>query len=375
MVNEKVIDELVNTNGDVLTTITMKTHKKGEESKQDPIRFKNLINEAEIKLREKGIKEAKIDGYLSKAKSLLEEPMFWSHADRGLAIYVSKEKTNIYKLPYELEEQVYINEHFLVTPLLPMQSLDGTFTVLVVSRQQAKLLKCTRNDVEDITPEGISTSVEDYLEVDPEKQLQFHSGSTGQKAMYFGHNANDEDKMIIVEQFFRELEKEVTQVLRERNDPLVMIGLNDNISLYKKIDNYSRTVDEAVLFNPDELSEAEIKDKGWNIIKKHFLKDMYASIDKFSEKENSKVSNNLNDIAEATAMGRSQTVFISKGEKKWGFYDAENQTVQYSSSPKNGDVELLNWLSITAHKTGSKVYMLPKDEMPMRSMVAAAYRF
>lgn len=375
MVNQEIINELVNTNGDVLTTITMSTHKKGEESKQDPIRFKNLINRAEKNLRERGLKDSKIEAYLGEAKKLLDESMFWSHLEEGLAVYVSEEKTDIYKLPYKLDEQIYINEHFLVTPLLPMQSLDGTFAVLAVSRQESKLLKCTRNSVEDITPDNISVSVEDYLEVDPEKQLQFHSGSAGQKAMYFGHNANEEDKMIVVEQFFRELEKEITKELRKRNDPLVMIGLNDNISLYSKINDYSRTVDEPVLFNPDELSQAEVKDKGWDIIKKHFLKEMYSSIEKFSENGESKVSNNLSDIAQATFMGRTQTVFISKDEKKWGFYDVDNQTVQYSNIPNNGDVELLNWLSITAHKNGSKVYILPKEEMPMRSMVAAAFRF
>lgn len=375
MVSEKKIDELVSRNGNDLTTITMPTHEKGEESKQDPIRFKNLINETAERLKEKGKKEAEVEKYLKSAKELLEKPMFWSHSDKGLAVYISDSETEIFKLPYDIETQVYVNDHFLITPLLPMQSLDGTFCVLTASRQNAKLLKCTRNEVEDITPGGVSTSVEDYLEVDPEKQLQFHSGARGQKAVYFGHNANEEDKMIVVEQFFRELEKEITKVMRERNDPLIVIGLSDNLSLYNKIDNYSRTLEDAIHHNPDELSEMEIKEKGWKVIKKHFLKEMYDSLEKFSENGNEKVSNNLSEIVEATIMGRSQTVFISKNEKKWGIYDKENQTVHYSNKPSNGDVELLNWLSITAHKTGSKVYILPKDEMPMRSTVAAAYRF
>jgi hypothetical protein len=375
MVSEKKIEELINKNGNELVTITMPTHKKGEEAKQDPIRFKNLLNQVAELIKEKGKKEAEIEKFLHPAKELLEKPMFWSHLDKGLAVYLSEEGMDIHKLPYALEEQAYMNSHFLITPLLPMMSLDGTFCVLAVSRQNAKLLRCTRNEMEDITPEDVSTSVDDYLEVDPEKQLQFHSGARGQKAVYFGHNANEEDKMIVVEQYFRELEKGVTKTLKEINDPLVLIGLKENISLYKKINNYGRTVENEVMHNPDELSELDLKNKGWSIIKKHFLKDMYLSLGKFSEKGGDKVSNNLSDIVEATVMGRSQTVFISRNEQKWGVYDTENQTVHYSAKPKNGDVELLNWLSITAHKNGSKVYMLPKEEMPMKSTVAAEYRF
>ena len=375
MVSEQKIHELINRSGKPLVTITMPTHKSGEESKQDPIRFKNLINEAAEKLEEKGMKESDVNAFLKEAKDLLDQPMFWSHTDKGLAAYIGEDGFEYYRLPYDLDSTVYVNDHFLITPLLPMMSLDGTFCVLAVSRQNARLLRCTRNEVEDITPEDVSTSVEEYLEVEPEKQLQFHSGAKGQSAMFFGHNANEEDKMVVVEQFMREFEKGVTPIMRELNDPMVLVGLKENVTLYNKVNNYRRVVDDTVTHNPDELQDGELRDKGWDVIKKHFLKDMYQSLDQFSEKVQERVSNNLSEIAEATVMGRTDTIFISKGEKKWGVYDKDNHTVHYSNDPGSDDVELLNWLSIKGFKNGSKVYILPKDEMPMHSMVAAEYRF
>jgi exonuclease III len=375
MVSEKEINKLVNRNGSDLVTITLPTHKAGEESKQDPIRLKNLLTEAVSILKENGKKESDAEKYLKSAFDLLDKPLFWAHADKGLAIYISEDESDIFKLPYKVDSEVYVHDHHLITPLLPMLSMDGTFCVLAVSRQEAKLLKCTRDDVEDITPADVSVSVADYLEVDQEKQLQFHTGSTSQQAMYFGHGASEEDKKVIVEQFLREFEKEVTKVMRERNDPLVIMGLKDNLSIYKKVNNYGRLVEDSIEFNPDGLSVQEIRDKGWSVIQKHFLKDMYSSLDKFSEQADGKVSNNLGDIVEATIQGRSQTIFISKDEKKWGVFDESEQTVHYSSKPKNGDIELLNWLSITGRKKGTNVYMLPKDDMPMRSTVAAEFRF
>lgn len=375
MVSEKEINKLVNRNGSDLVTITLPTHKTGEESKQDPIRLKNLLSEAVTLLKKNGKKESEAENYLKPVFDLLDKPLFWSHTDRGLAIYLSEGEVDVYKLPYEVDEEVYVHSHHLVTPLLPMLSMDGTFCVLAVSRQEAKLLRCTRNEVRDITPSNTSVSVSDYLEVDPEKQLQFHTGATSQQAMFFGHGASEEDRMVIVEQFFRELEKEVTKVMRERNDPLVLMGLKDNLSVYRKVNNYGRVVEEAVEYNPDELSDQEIRDKGWSVIQNYFLNDMYNSLEKFSEHGEGKVSNNLGDIVEATIQGRSHTIFISKNEKKWGVFDEEEQTVHYSGKPRNGDIELLNWLSITGRKTGSNVYLLPKEEMPMHSTVAAEFRF
>lgn len=375
MVSEKTISELINQDGELFVTIALPTHKKGEESKQDPIRFKNLLTRASEKITALNSKKINPDKFLKSAREMLDKPIFWSHLDRGLVVYISENFSKVFKLPYEIEEHAYVNDHFLITPLLPMTSLDGTFNILAVSRQKLRLLQCTRNEVSDITPDQISTSINDYLEVDPEKQLQFHSGSRGQKAVYFGHNANEEDKMVVVESFFREVEKEITSLLKETMNPLVLIGLAENLNLYKKINHYKRIVDNSITFNPDEQSDKQLLEKGWEVIKAHFLGDMYSSLENYSEPTNEKYSNNLGKIVEATVMGKSSTIFIAKGEQKWGFYDKDHHTVQYSNKPNDTDVELLNWLSITGFKTGSKVYILPKEEMPTHSTVAAEFRF
>jgi hypothetical protein len=375
MVSEKTISELINQDGEIFVTITLPTHKKGEESKQDPIRFKNLLAEANQKLAKKISGNGKIEKLLTPAKELLDKPLFWSHLDRGMVVFITDKSFNVYKLPYPVEEQVFVNDHFLITPLLPMTSMDGTFNLLAVSRQRLRLLQCTRNDVSEITLNDVSTSVEDYLEVDPEKQLQFHSGSRGQKAVYFGHNANEEDKMVVVEMYLREVEKVITPILNQSKNPLVLIGLPENLNLYRKINSYHRVLDNELQMNPDELSDKILRDKGWDIIKNHFLADMYRTLEKYGESSTEMYSNNLGDIVEATVMGKSNTIFIAQNEQRWGFYDAENHTVQYSNNSSQDGVELLNWLSITGFKTGSKVYSLPKEEMPTRSTVAAEFRF
>lgn len=375
MVREKTIHELIDHNSNIAVTITLPTHKVGEDTKQDPIRLKNLLTKAEKQIKKRENKNGYAESLLKPAYDLLNKPMFWAHSEHGLAIYISENKFDVYKLPYSVDEQVYVNDHYLITPLLPMTSVDGTFAVLTASRQNLKLLRCTRESQEDITPDSIPTAVDDYLEIEPEKQLQFHSGSKGQKAMYFGHNSNEEDKMVIVEQFYREAEREITSLLNDLGDPLIVIGLNENSGTYKKVNSYNRLVEDIVKQNPDELSDKELRNKGWEVIQSYFLSDMYTSLEKMGKVSDEKFSNNLGEIVEATVMGKSSSVFISKGEKKWGFYDKENHTVQYTSNPNGEDVDLLNWLSIKALKTGSKVYMLPKEEMPLHATVAAEFRF
>ncbi|MFO7847397.1 MAG: hypothetical protein R6V27_12600 [Balneolaceae bacterium] len=375
MVSEKTVDEIMEKNGNPLISVTMPTHRKGEEIKQDPIRFKNLLNSVSDKLINMGLKQTEIDEFLNPARELLEKPMFWSHQDHGLVVYLAKDHFDYYQLPYEVEEKAYVNTHFLITPILPMVSMDGTFNVLAISRKNSRLLRCTRNETEDITPQNVSTNVDDYLEVTQEKELQFHTGADGNQAMFFGHGGGEEDQKAVLEAYFRELEKGITGTLKRDENPLILVGLEDNLAFYKSINSYGRTVEDTLDANPDEWKDSDLREHGWKVIQNYFLKDMYQSLDNFGERTGKKVSNNLSEVIESTVMGKSKTIFITKGENRWGRYDDETHEVHLTDKPSNGDVDLLNWLAVKGRETGSKVYILPREEMPMKSTVAAEYRF
>jgi hypothetical protein len=375
MVSDKTVEEILEKNGNPLISITMPTHKMGEDIKQDPIRFKNLLANVTDALSDRGMKQSDIDEILKPAKELLEKPMFWSHQDNGLVVYLAKGYFNYFQLPYSVEEKSYINTHFLITPILPMVSLDGTFNVLAISRKNARLLQCTRNGSKDITPDEVSTDIDDYLEVVQEKQLQLHTGAERNKAMFFGHGSGDEDNRGVLEAYFRQLEKAITDKLKNNNHPLILIGLEDNLAFYKSINSYNRTVDQTVDTNPDDLKDHDLKDNGWEKIQNYFLKDMYNSLDQFSERTDNKVSNNLTEVIESTVMGKSKNIFLSMGEDRWGHYDEDNHEVHLTDEPSNEDVDLLNWLAVKGLETGSNVYILPREEMPMKSTVAAEFRF
>jgi len=375
MVSDKTVEEILEKNGNPLISITIPTHQMGEEIKQDPIRFKNLLADVNDELTDRGMKQADIDDMLKPAKDLLEKPMFWSHQEKGLVVYLANDYFNYFKLPYSVKEKSYINTHFLITPILPMVSLDGTFNVLAISRKNARLLRCTRNEATDITPDDVSTDIDDYLEVVQEKQLQFHTGADGNKAMYFGHGSGDEDNRGVIEAYFRQLEKAMTAELKRDNNPFVLVGLEDNLAFYKSINGYKRTVDQAIDTNPDDLKDHDLMEKGWEKIQGYFLKDMYNSLEQFSERKDSKVSNNLSEVIESTVMGKSKTIFITKGDDRWGHYDEDAHEVHLTDEPSNGDVDLLNWLAVKGLEMGSSVYILPREEMPMKSTVAAEFRF
>ncbi len=67
MISKQTILDLARKSNDVCVSIYLPTHKMGEEVQQDPIRYKNLLVEAEKKLKEFEVPPQDIE-------DLLEEP-------------------------------------------------------------------------------------------------------------------------------------------------------------------------------------------------------------------------------------------------------------------------------------------------------------
>lgn len=375
MASRNRIDNLISETKNLNITITLPTHKKGEEVQQDPIRFKNLLTKTAGKLEQAGMKEKEIDAWLKSSHQLLEDPAFWNHADEGLAVYINEEVFELFQLPYTLTEQAYVKDHFLITPLLPMISLDGTYSILTLSQKNLRLLQCTRNSVQDITPGDIFTNLEDFLEESPQAHLQFHTGAANEEAMFFGHGGNEEDKKTIVTKYFRGVEESVTERLRRNGDPLILAGTEEIVPLYQAINNYKHTVEDSIKGYPGEVKSKELQESGWKIIQTWFLKEMYNAIDQYRSESGERISNNLTKIIESTVMGKTDTLFLAKDEESWGHYDEDNYTVQYSSNSNGTQNDLLNWTALKVMEQGGKVYVLPKEEMPHQTTVAALFRF
>ncbi len=375
MVTEKMIKKLIQKNGQRKVTLTLPTEKVGDKRQQNPIRFKNLLTHASGQLVERGMREDEAAAYLQPAKELLGQPLFWSSMEHGMVVYLAPDYFEVFKIPYEIREMVYVNQHFRITPLLPMISTNGSFCVLAISQENVRLLRCTRTNVTNITPEEIPVTISGWLDETPQPHIQFHTGTEGDGAMFFGHGASEEDRKEILQQYFRDVEKGITAAMKRINDPLVLAGLKTNISLYKKVNNYGRILENAIERNPDDLTDAQVRDHGWEHIRDYFLKDLYQSVDVYRESPSERISSDPSEIITSTIMGKSAAIFIKKDHIRWGKYDDANHKVLYRNEPGSDDVDLMNWLSIKGLETGSNVYILSPDEMPDQSEVAALFRF
>lgn len=377
MITRETILDLIEKAGNPSISIFLPTHVKGEQVQQDPIRFKNLLKKAEQQLADYEVDPSTIDNILEEPKKLLDQPFFWQHADKGLAVFITEDTFEYFRVPLNFKEQLLVDNHFLVTPLIPMITLEGSFCMLALSQKNIRLLKCTRDSVEPIKLEDAPDSLEEYLKFDVnERHLQHHSGQGKGRAIFHGQGGSGETDNKEVENYFKAVENNVTSILRKRNDPLIVAGVDEAIAVYKKVNHYSRLMGDAVKGNPDPLSDEEIKDKGWQFIKSYFLQDMYDDIDRYGDLMGSnKQSDNLSQIVEAAYYGKVDSLFVTIGVHSWGRFDQERDTVHHSPNQVNGEHDLINAAAIKTITQGGNVYALHKEDMPKSSSIAAIFRY
>ncbi len=68
-------------------SIFMSMHRSGEKSQQDPIRFKNLIEEAEKQLISGGLRAPEAREFLEPVQKVLKGDLFRQHENDGLAMF------------------------------------------------------------------------------------------------------------------------------------------------------------------------------------------------------------------------------------------------------------------------------------------------
>jgi len=229
-------------------SLFMPTHRAGRRTEQDPIRFRNLLREAEERLLSKSLRSTDVREMLKPAERLGQEPRFWRNQSHGLAVFLTAEEFHLYRLPLPFEELVVISQVFHVKPLLPFFASDGHFYILTLSQNQVRLLQGTRHTVDKIDLESMPESMAEALQYERfERQLQSHSdtssGTGSRSTTFHGHGVGDRPKNRIL-RWFRVIDRELPNLLTGKQSPLVLAGVEYLFPLYRQANTYPHLLDD-----------------------------------------------------------------------------------------------------------------------------------
>jgi hypothetical protein len=331
------------------------------------------------------LRKPDIENLLEEAQKLQEDSEFWQHMSDGFALFLSAGFMVYYRLPIEFEELLVISERFHLKPLLPMLSRNGHFYVLAISQKQVRLLEGSLYSIDEIKLEDIPRSLREALRFDdPEKQLQFHTGSVtpshagANPAAYHGQGASEDDTKTDLLRYFQQIDEGLMEMFIDEQAPLVLAGVDYLIPIYKQANNYHYLVEEAIEGNPDQIDARDLHHLARKIVKPIFLEDQHQALARYKELHGSGselASNRIDAIIPAAHYGRVETLFTSLGMQKWGRFDASKNSLEQHREFQQGDQDLLDLAAVQTLLNGGVVYALEPENMPDSNLLAAVLRY
>ncbi len=363
-------------------SIYLPTHEAGAEIQQDPIRLKNQLSEAEKQLKQLEAASGEsidVKKMLQPAMDLLENQDFWQHQQAGLALFLSPDSFYYYRLPLIFESFTIVGDRFHTKPLVPLLSEDGQFYVLAASQNQVALYQATHHQVRSVDLGDAPSSLEVALRYDdPEESFQGHgTGRGGSRQVFHGQGSGKDSENTDILRFFQMVSDGVEKTLARQSAPLVFVGLDFLFPIYQQASKYPHLMENAVDFQPDQLSPEEIRDRALKIVEPYFSTNRKEAIEKYgSLLDKNQATQDIEQILNAAANGQIETLMIADDAKHlWGTFDTTSRKATYHNERQADSQDLVDWATTQALQTDAEVYVMPREELPADTDAVATLRY
>jgi hypothetical protein len=361
----------------------MPTYKAGAETRQNPIRYKNLLRQAEAHLQVSSLSPEDIQTFLEPLRPLAEDEHFefWQHQNDGLAILRSMDMVRFYSLPLDFAERVAVGQQFHLKPLLPYLSGDGRFYVLALSQNDVRMAQCSRHATSEVKLEHVPKSRAEALRYDdPEQQLQYHTGMTGgrgqRSAVYHAQGGGDDSAKADVLEYFSQVDRGLQEILHEEDAPLLIAAVEYLHPLYHEANTYPHLIDKGITGNPEHCRIETLQEQAWPLVDPIFQQaqaEARAQYERYAG--TGRASHDLATIVPAAYEGRIETLFVALDRQQWGTYDTATRQVRIAQEAGATSEDLLNVVAIQTFLNSGTVYTVEPDAVPAQSPVAAVFRY
>lgn len=339
-------------------------------------RLNRLLDGVEPHLEPYGIGGKARGQFCAPARAYGDQKLSAGVGEGTVMLFLSPSSFHAQHVPEILPERVTVGDRFYVTPILP--HIDGSlhYYILAVSRNHAHFLEVKDGELEALNIPGMPGSLaEAWAGTEhTDESLQSHSAGNGH-AMFHGQANAKDDKEMEVTTYLRKISKSLHPFLEEHRLPMVFAGVDELHGIYSKLPSTSRMLSEFVRGNPDHMEAEELLGHADPIVQEAANRRKATMLESYHAIAGTgRTSNELNDVLDAAAAGKVDTLFLSTGAEQWGVFDMNTGKKTLHEAPEPGNEELLGLAATLALRHRGQVAVLSPDMMPEGKQVAAILR-
>lgn len=352
----------------------------GVRTHEGELRLTQLLAGAERELRATGMEPGRANEMLAPAYALLGRSV--AGAGSTLALFVAPGFFSWTRGALGHTERLVVGDRFQLRPLLSSLGSPERFYVLALSLNQVRLIEATRQGSRRLPLGELETgfvAAMGFTELHSE--LQVHSagasggGAARRPAIIHGHGGGDEEGFDEdLGQWFRQIATAVADVAGDSHAIHVLATTREHVSPYAAAGHNPRLLPDAVVGNPDRLSDAELVAQARPLVEAALEAKRREAIAGWRELLGSdRATGDLGTVLRLARQGRVQTLFLPTTAELWGSYHEATDSLEIHVERRPGDEDLLGRAMIETLRGGGEVYEIGDgaalDGAPLASLL------
>lgn len=295
------VKEMAKAKGGIFVSIYLPTHRNAPENKQDRIRFKNLINQAEKELEDKfGLRNP--SNFLKEAEKLYQDVMFWTHATDGLALLIDEKSTQISKLVGKIPERLVVGDRFHLLPLLNYYEFMNESYILDIAKDRFRLYFGSQEGIIEVETADIAQNFDELFDDTDTQGTTHYSRRSSPSAL----------EELETEKYLRYVAKSLAEFRREQNIPLLVFGTTEVLSLFREYSKGELDIFRMIDKPLGSMHINEIYDELKEVLLPRYEKEIESHlIDLNDEIARDRGTDNESLVLREAPTGRIETLFIA----------------------------------------------------------------
>lgn len=360
-------------------SIYQPTHRRHPENQQDAIRFRNLLKEAQASLQQQH-SAAEATELLTPFRALADDADFWNTTRDGLAVLGSRDFFRVYRLQRPVEALVVVSDTFHTKPLTKLMQSTQRYQVLGLSRKSVRLFEGDRDTLDEVElAPDVARTMEDALgdQLTESNSGYGPLGGAGKGSVHHGSGGRSDEVDKDDERFFRVVDRDILAHHSKTSGlPLILATLPEHRDAFHKLSHNTNLLEQGIDVSPDAVSLDELRQRAWQVVEPFYIERLKSQLEQFgTARAHGLGGETLQTVAEAVVTGRVATLLIDGDRVVPGHVDAETGQVILADIARPDVDDVLDDLASLARRRGSKVFVVPGDQLPAESGVAAIYRY
>lgn len=337
-----------------------------EAAREDRIELKNLLKEAVAQLEAAGTPKRSIWPIEAAVSEIVEDEEFWAYQANALAIFVTPDRIQTFRLPNRLESQVEVSDRFHIKPLLRAVTFPHNAFVLAIGMGSVRLVEVSA----DLPPHVVSVP---GLPKDMSDALGRRITGERTGAGTSGESASEG---ALLARFARTVDQALRPFLSGHERPLIVAATEPMNSTYRSVSSYPHTATEMIGGSADHTKDHELAAAARGILDQIYASEIAALGGLYAVREQQgRATTDIAQAARAATFGAIDTLLVDIEETVIGTVSDEDGAVTFATKADAINYGVVDEIASRALKSGARVLSARKADIPGNAHLAAILRY